>query len=281
VPRRCCLSYLFLFCSKFLTSCVHIKYIYYVILCTIDRDLEQGALTVRTLLTTTERKSSLAFSEAVQGIEKVLVVVESMKGHVFGAYIEDKFEGTRGGWRKGSDDNFLFAMGNITKQPMKLLADPDRRYSYFSDSTTGFYAGQGMFDLSAFSARYVCLNPVVYTVMAPGFNEKCKDEIVFEDGMLCGSPGEANYEPKRMEVFAVTHFEDPNDPATKKKIKERERLAAQKIIDKEKRAKQRRAERKMRKEQKRRAYAKAAPARNEANDSNPYKAFVPSTMPHN
>jgi hypothetical protein len=216
----------------------------------------------------------------VEGIGGIVVLIESMKGHVFGAYIEDKFEGTQGGWRKGSDENFLFAIGNITKKPMKLLADPDRRYSYFSDSTTGFYAGQGKFDLSAFSARYVCLDPVVYNVMAPSYNER--DDIEMEDGVLCGTPGVPNYEPKRMEVFAVTHFEDPNAPATKKKIKERARLEAQKIIDKEKRAKQRRLERQMKKEKKNRAYAKVAAARNEANDDDnkAYLSFVPSTTPH-
>jgi hypothetical protein len=218
----------------------------------------------------------LLFSEAVIGIEGVVVLVKSDKGHVFGAYIEDKFAGSEGGWRKGSDNNFLFAMGNITKKPLKLFPNLDRRYSYYSDSTKGFYAGQGAFDLSAFSARYICLNPVVYTILAAGFKEP---EEGLGDGVLCGTPGEAHYEPEFMEVFAVTHYEDPDDPATKARIKEREKVAAQKAIEKEKRAKQRRAERKMKKEQKRRAYAKAAPARNEANDNQPYKAFVPTSMP--
>lgn len=183
------------------------------------------------------------------GIAGILVLVKSVKGHVFGAYIADKYEGSNGGWRKGSDENFIFAMGNITQKPIKLLADPERRYSYFSDSTAGFYAGQGEFDLSAFSARYVCMKPVVFTVVSQGFTAP---EGGLDAGVLCGTPGQAHYEPALMEVFAVTHFEDPEDPATKARAQEREKIAAQKAIEKEKRAKQRRAERKMKQEQNRR-----------------------------
>jgi hypothetical protein len=129
----------------------------------LDPEFDKGVLTVRTLLTTNERKSSIQFSDAVKGIEHLVVLVQSSKGHVFGAYIDDKFENINGGWRKGSDLNFLFAMGNVSKQPMKLLVNPERKYSYFSDASTGFYTGQGGFDLSAFSARYVCMNPISRT----------------------------------------------------------------------------------------------------------------------
>ena len=224
-------------------------------------------------MTTTDQRSSKAFSDAVKGIGGILVVVESKKGHVFGAYIEDRFQ-EGGGWRRGSDENFIFSIGNITEIPLKMFANPERKYSYYSDCTRGFYAGQGKFDLSAFSARYLCLKPVAYTLMAPGYNEKFPINI--EDGVLCGTPGQPHYEPKCMEVFAVTHYEDPKDPEVQKRKKEKEKLEAQKLVEKEKRAKQRRLERKLKKERIKKA-AKIA-AENKANGSNEAPtSFVHST----
>jgi hypothetical protein len=85
-----------------------------------------------------------------------------------------------------------------------------------------------------------------------------------------------------MEVFAVTHYEDPNDPIVKKKRKERERVAEQKILDKEKRKLQRREEKKMLRELKKRSFVKTGPSRNEAGDEKPYEAYAPteSTATH-
>lgn len=81
----------------------------------------KGKLSLRILHTSLDKKDPDAFDAAVHNLTRVLVMVKSTAGHVFGAYIEDRIGTQENLWKVGNDENFLFALGNVTGETIKLI----------------------------------------------------------------------------------------------------------------------------------------------------------------
>lgn len=58
-------------------------------------------------------------------------------------------------WVRGSDKNFLCALGNLTGKPIKLLPNPARTFGEYIGSS-GVFMGQSAAELSLFSIQ--CYN---------------------------------------------------------------------------------------------------------------------------
>ena len=153
-------------------------------------------VTLSLLVNNDKGHTAAIFDAAVKGRSKVLILIKSTLGHVFGGYVADSFGGTPTGWQKGSDANFLFAMGNITRNPLKLLSDSSENHL----SSCGLHLGRG--DLVAFCS-HTCIpsKDNGYTKMETGFNALSAE---ITSGALCGTPGVETYTPSCMEVYAIT-----------------------------------------------------------------------------
>ena len=98
------------------------------------------------------------------------------------------------GW-EAAPTTFLFALGNVTGQPLKLLWNGSGEG--VQTSGCGLQVGGGN-DLVAFCSHYC--TPSTFTTIAPGY--ACAS---LQHGTLCGTPGAQYYSPATMEVYAVRH----------------------------------------------------------------------------
>jgi hypothetical protein len=149
-----------------------------------------------TLLHTMAQGAAAAhFDPKVAGKGRILVVVQSSAGHIFGGFTFDVL-GTGYGWLNHSEanpGNFVFALGNKTGTPLKLLPAPGNNSVHTAGC--GFHLGA---DLVAFCSSHYC-NSSSFTVAAPGFAT-----VTLQPGTLCGNnPGTHAYTPLNMEVFQV------------------------------------------------------------------------------
>lgn len=136
------------------------------------------------------------FSAVMNGMERFLILIQSTESHVFGAYVHDKF-GTEGGYSHVSSETFLF---NLGQQPFRLSCDDGlRKGRGIHRNTDGLRLGGG-YDLTAFSsARHYCNSGHTYKVVSC----PADPSLVLAPGTLCGTPGNPNYTPSRMEVYLV------------------------------------------------------------------------------
>jgi hypothetical protein len=153
-----------------------------------------------TLLHTAAQGADFAsFKAKVAGKGSLLVVVQSTAGHKFGGFVFDQFESFQGDFKKGNAANFLFALGNITGTPLKLLRLPDSTQGV--GACCGFHMGSGQGFGQDFDAFWGTDDPRAvgntYTIAAPGFAA-----VTVTKGTLCGTPG-SGYSPAKQEVFQV------------------------------------------------------------------------------
>ncbi len=135
-----------------------------------------------------------SFDNAVRGKSKVLTIMQSTEGHVFGGYFEDTF-GSPGSFIPGSPNNYIFALGNKTGQPIKLFRTTGNSIHIAS---CGLHMGDNN-DLKAFcGSSHYCNNPGCFKTPAPGFTVP-----TFQAGMLCGTPGNQHYTPYIGEVYTL------------------------------------------------------------------------------
>jgi hypothetical protein len=152
--------------------------------------------TLHLLCTSAQGTGVAVFDNATKGKNRILTVIKSTANHVFGAYIEDTF-GQGGAWIPGSKENFLFALGNITGTPAKLMNSGVGNSVHIT--SCGLHCGNSG-DLVAFCNSHSCANPATYKTWAPGFTA-----VPLSAGFLCGTSGNANYTPLLMEVYQVTY----------------------------------------------------------------------------
>ena len=150
-----------------------------------------------TLLTTSARGTTTdVFANAVRGVGPTLTLIRSTAGYVFGAYVHETLcTGARYGTSvPASPHTFLFALGNMTAQPLKLLYDGSGNGVY-PGGDSGLYLGSGN-DLLAFCGH--SCTPGTFKTVAPGY--AC---AALQPGTLCGTPGTKDYTPAMMEVYGV------------------------------------------------------------------------------
>jgi len=131
------------------------------------------------------------FDTAVRGKSRILVVIQSTSGYVFGAYVADTFGTGPSGWVKGSKDTFLWTLRN-NNTPVKLVTSGTVITGHFS--SCGLHLGNSNNELCAFCSHQ-CLQPSSFT-LAPGYN------ATVDANLLAGS---TSWTPQRMEVFELTN----------------------------------------------------------------------------
>jgi hypothetical protein len=141
------------------------------------------------------------FDSAVKGIGRVIVLIRSTAGHIFGCYVRGVF-GTAGGARQVDDPALLFALGNLTGAPVKLKAAPGA--GHVNLGSCGLHLGpQSGNELVAFCGSNNTYTPLVFT--APqSFPGGAGAAVQLTPGFLCGTPGTAAFTPARMEVYTFT-----------------------------------------------------------------------------
>lgn len=176
-------------------------------LCTIEIESQildwQMKLTLQKMLPTDQRVScrlvhdmsrgarASDFDAAVKLVGPTLTLIrEASTKYVFGAYVHDTY-GQGRGWVPGSMENFLFTLGNVTGNPVKLIRDP-------ADSGNAWFDGCGLHlgtDFVAFCS-WGC-NPRNFTRRAEGYLGAVTRATL--SGVEFG-----RYVPELAEVFAVT-----------------------------------------------------------------------------
>jgi len=136
-------------------------------------------------------ETAQVFDSAVRMKSKILVVIQSTSGYVFGAYVADTF-GTGGGdWVVGSKDTFLWTLQN-NNTPVKLITDGTVTTGHFH--SCGLHLGNSRDELYAFCS-HSCTTPDAFKTLAPGYH------ATVDANLLAGSP---NWTPLWMEVFEST-----------------------------------------------------------------------------
>ncbi len=137
-----------------------------------------------------------SFNTKMKGKGRILVLVQSSEGHIFGGFVHD-VHGTRNTGFQCNPGNFMFALGNKTGVPLKLIQPPGYTGIGFHDYCGFHMGGSSAFDLQCFCSS-CCYKPEAYTVSAPGFAT-----VPLDEGTLCGTPGTASFKPTVMEVYQV------------------------------------------------------------------------------
>ena len=149
------------------------------------------------LATTASTNDKSSFDAAVKGIGRVIVLIRTTAGHVFGSYVHRTFG--EGDWDV-DDGAFLFALGNLTHAPVKLKAAPRGGKVYLGNC--GLHVGQGG-DFVTFCNTNTCGMPKQFTLFQDF--EGCQAAPVsLSAGYLCGTPGTAAFTPSRMEVYTFS-----------------------------------------------------------------------------
>jgi hypothetical protein len=135
------------------------------------------------------------FDGVMNGVGPFIVFIrEANTKYVFGACVFDTF-GTGGqGWIRGSGENFLFTLGNVSGQPAQLLLNDEGNGIHIS--SCGLHMGG---DLVVFCSTHSCM-PNVYTKMAPGYSGTITCSTL--SGVSSGN-GTTLYTPGRVEVYAL------------------------------------------------------------------------------
>jgi hypothetical protein len=164
----------------------------------------------RQLLSAAGRCSASAFDSAVRDRGATLTIIQSADGHVFGAYIQDALalrssSNHIAGWAPGSADSFVFALGNVTRSPLRCKRALQPNSSTVSAGDGIYQGGCGLHaatDLVAFCSH--SCQPSLYTRPVPtkGFDSSA---VVLKPGTLCGTPGVDTYELAHVEVYAISN----------------------------------------------------------------------------
>lgn len=168
---------------------------------------DRQRLNLSLLLTSQDGETEDFFHDKVWWIGQVLTVIKSTEGHVFGGYFIDTMGSDRAdfnNWSFGSSENFVFTLGNLTGNPIKLLpcVGADGIYLGRGGLRMGRKRNSPNHDLVAFSsiaANNTCV-PTIYTNLAPGYSP-----VELVPGVLCGTPGNKQFTPALIEVFQVTY----------------------------------------------------------------------------
>ena len=157
---------------------------------------------LRQLLATNESTNRAAsFDAAVKGIGRVIVLIRTTAGHVFGCYVHVTF-GDVNGWVV-DDGAFLFALGNLTHAPVKLKAAPGAGQVYIGGNC-GLHVGYSPNELVTFCAgNNSCGMPTQFTLLQDFAGCKAAP-VTLSEGYLCGTPGTKAFTPSRMEVYTFT-----------------------------------------------------------------------------
>jgi len=139
---------------------------------------------------TVSGQSATVFDGAVRGKSRILVVIQSTSGYVFGAYVADTF-GTGSTWMIGNKDTFLWTLQNYNT-PIKLVTSGTVVSGHFLNC--GLHLGNSTNELVAFCS-HSCAKPSSFT-LAPGYNATVDDKLL---------AGANNWTPQRMEVFELTN----------------------------------------------------------------------------
>jgi len=159
----------------------------------LKKMLDPNLINWRLILdSTVSGQSAKVFDSAVKNKSRILVVIQSTSGFVFGAYIADTF-GVPGSWVKGSTDTFLWTLRN-NNSPVKLITTGNcNSTGHFTDC--GLHLGNQTDELVAFCS-HTCTTPSAFNTLAPGYN------ATVDANLLAGS---SNWTPQRMEVFETTN----------------------------------------------------------------------------
>jgi len=137
-------------------------------------------------------QTAQVFDSAVKMKSRILVVIQSSSGYVFGAYVADTFGTGPTGWVVGNKDTFLWTLRN-NNTPVKLITDGTVVTGHFS--SCGLHLGNSNGELDAFCSN-TCANPSAFKNLAPGYN------ATVDANLLAGS---SKWTPLRMEVFETTN----------------------------------------------------------------------------
>jgi len=131
---------------------------------------------------------SCEFDNAVKDVGPTLIIIKSLQGYVFGAYVHDTWgPNTASGWIEGSHETFLFSFGNISAlKPIKLLHNGKPNGVHIA--SCGVHLSS---DLVTFCSN--SCTPNVYTIVAPGY-----DQVIVDTTTLAGTE---SWTPELIEVF--------------------------------------------------------------------------------
>ena len=129
-----------------------------------------------------------AFDSTVRGKGPFLVIIRASTGHIFGAYVPEEFS-TKVGHQACHKDLFLFALGNQTGRPLKLIPTP----------TATMHFGNCGLHIGAFTCfcSHQCGDLSGQFSATPGYSAE------LAAGCLLGTPGQPNFSPNLMEIFSL------------------------------------------------------------------------------
>jgi len=134
--------------------------------------------------------TSTDFDRAVKDVGPTLIIIKSVSGYVFGAYVHDTWgPNTAPGWIKGSPETFLFSFGHIgALKPIKLLHNGNTNGIHIA--SCGVHLSSDLITFCSHSCT-----PSVYTIVAPGY-----DQVTVDSTTLAGTQ---SWVPELIEVFSV------------------------------------------------------------------------------
>ena len=157
-----------------------------------------GRRIAQLLATNESTNRSASFDAAVKGIGRVIVLIRTTAGHVFGCYVDRTYDVSAWVFDDGA---FLFALGNLTHAPVKLKAAPGAGKVYFLGNC-GLHVGNS--DLVTFCASTNhCGMPAQFTLLQDFAGCKAAP-LTLSEGYLCGTPGTPACTPSRMEVYTFS-----------------------------------------------------------------------------
>ncbi len=135
----------------------------------------------------------------MNGIGRVIVLIRTTAGHVFGCYVHRTF-GEANDWVV-DDGAFLFALGSLTHAPVKLKAAPGAGKVFLGGC--GVHVGSGNHLRTFCGSTNSCGMPTEFTLFQDFAGCKAAP-VTLSAGYLCGTPGTPAFTPSRMEVYTFS-----------------------------------------------------------------------------